>query len=168
MGLFSKLFGKNEDLYLKKSLTLIKELNLYAIASYRPTTDQFYSLRLIKPEDWDTAVTIAMAFVALDRLEEKKVCRKTQNTVVNNVSKQLVELHPNAISRYQSCKTCFLKIINNQEMNEELLQTMGLALGTWVFLDTTKRTPTTEEEIQAVTVLGISIMQTGVQVWESK
>lgn len=154
MGVF-EWFSRKSNRLIKKAEMLVDAAKIQAMGSYTPILDRIPLVGKIDPSNWDFVLTVAGVFVAATRLNNLHPDTAKEDQAMEVVAAKLSSWHPNAICAFEDCKTLFEREYDRlQAAGHERRFVASDALGIWIFWNLFEHAPESDEECQAVRIIG--------------
>lgn len=141
MGIFSRLFGSNDepenDPLYDKVRNLVSSAHILAVSSLENFTERHQKLSNINSDDWDFFVTVAAICYALMALADNVSSESRYNKLSKILSYEIRDWNQNAeYAMGDLMKTLHKAWVNAQHLNnEEATKLLAACLGSWCMVN---------------------------------
>lgn len=173
MGIFSRLFGRNEapekDPLYEKVRNLVPSAHILAVSSLKNFTQRHQKLSNINSDDWDFFVTVAAICYALMELADSVSSESRYNKLSKILSQEIQDWNQNAeYAMGELMKTLHKVWVSGQHLNnEEATKLLAACLGSWCMVKFHLPVPRERPDTLAIEV-GMTIIVSFNDWWRSK
>ena len=143
---------------------------LFAVTSYTQFLDQYFSVKKIKPEDWDFFIMVASTFVGLSLLNHINLTEQQKDELRDYISAEGIKIYANWGKACEDC-TMFvdrtydgLSKLDKYKTEKEFL--FSDSLGSWLVWNLFAHAPDSPEEQKMVRVLGAFVINAFFSWWK--
>jgi len=172
MGIFSRLFGSNDepekDPLYEEVRNLVSSAHILAVSSLKNFTERHQKLSNINSDDWDFFVTVAAVCYALMGLADSVSSESRYNKLSKILSQEIQNWNQNAeYAMADLMKTLHKAWVNGQHLNnEEATKLLAACLGSWCMVNLQLPVPSERPDPLAIAV-GMTIIVTFNDWWKT-
>jgi hypothetical protein len=167
MGILGKLFKPKKDPLRKQAATLVTAAGINATSMFVPLLDKFPFLREADVKRWDFIMTIAGVVMAASCLNNLRLGKPQEESLMETVAKSLAEWNPDGIRGFDDCKCLFESEYDRLTgAGHEPRFIASDAVGTWIVWNVLDRAPETEDECMLVRATGTMVTHAFFDWWK--